>query len=289
MGTKTKEIAEKTRERSIGTLLGAAVGDALGAPVEFSTAQEIASRYGTVREMLGGGLYNWKPGEYTDDTSMMLCVAESLAEKKKCRPEDIIKKFSDWHKSNPKDVGDASSAKDKPKNGSIIACAPLSLMYYRDEEALIKASIGVSVITHRHTEAKLSCVLVNLLIAGLLNGFSRRDAYLYAVKRTREINSNFVKKYIDEPYVPDPEERLAADTLLIATKSFLASRSFEDAVVGAVNLGGDADTNGAVAGALAGAYFGRPAIPRRWTTRLNPLPAKHFVNLGETLFKIELL
>ncbi len=288
------------RERFIGTLLGAAVGDALGGPVEFMTAQEISSRYGTVREMMGGGSYGWECGEYTDDTSMMLCIAESLATHKNCCPGDIAQKFVAWYKTDPKDIGCttkealsrldngmpffSSGVREKPTNGSITRCAPLSLMYLFRADALIDASMEVSAITHGHIEAKLSCVFINLMIAKLLLGANRKDAYDYAVEKTREINREFVKKYISSSYSPESRKGLAVNTLLLSTSSVMGAKSFEEAVVRAINLGGDTDTIGAATGALAGAHFGRSAIPRRWSSRLNPKPAKHFVELGEKLF-----
>lgn len=298
--SEKKEVAEKTRERFIGTLLGAAVGDALGGSVEFMTAQEIKTRYGTVREMMGGGPYHWRLGEYTDDTEMMLCIAESLVSLQDFCPEEIAQRFVNWYNSEPKDIGcttrealarlcegvpiDRSGVREKPTNGSVMRCAPLSLHYYGDEdEALIDASMEASAITHSHPEAELSCVFINVMIAKLLLGASRKDSYEYAVERTKEMDQGFIKKYIGSSYKPDPKKGLAINTLLLATSSFMGAKSFEEAVVRAVNLGGDADTTGAVTGALAGAYFGRSGIPRRWSKRLNPLPAKHFVKLGEAL------
>ena len=298
-----KEIERTMRERFIGTLLGAAVGDALGGSVEFMTAQEISNRYGTVREMIGGGSYNWKCGEYTDDTSMMLCIAESLVAQQKYCPEDIARRFMAWYKSNPKNIGGTtrealtrlcegvplcrSGVKEKPTNGSVMRCAPLSLIYCHNEEALIEASMELSAITHSHADAKLSCVFINVMIVRLLMGANKKDACAHAVKKTREIDRDFVKKYIGSSYNPEPRKGLAINTLLLAMGSFMAARSFEEAVVRAVNLGGDADTTGTVTGALAGAYFGRSGIPRRWSTKLNPLPAKHFVKLGKMLFDME--
>lgn len=298
------KIEKQMRERFIGTILGAAVGDALGAPVEFMTAREIARQHGTLKEMVGGGKHSLECGEYTDDTSMMLCIAESLIAKKYYCPDDIAKRFVIWYRSNPKDIGHttrealnrldngmlffASGVQGKPTNGSIMRCAPLSLAYLFRENVLIDVSMEVSAITHTHIEARLSCAFINLMIAKLLLGANQKESYNCAVDKIREINCDFVKKYIDSSYNPDPGEGLAVNTLLLATSSFLGARSFEEAVVRAVNLGGDADTTGTVTGALAGAYFGRSNIPTRWFSKLNPKPANHFVRLGERLFDTEM-
>lgn len=296
------EVEKAMRERFIGVPLGAAVGDALGAPVEFMAARDIAQNYGTVREMKGGGAYDWKCGEYTDDASLTLCLAESLVEKNGYDPGDIARRFVAWYKTDPKDIGKTtrealgrlargasfleSGVKEKPTNGSIMRCAPLSMIFCHDEDSLIEASRETSAITHSHIEAELSCIFINIMIARLLMGSSKAEAYAYAAQRTRMIDPDFVKQYIGSSYYPDPERGLAVNTLLLATGSFLAARSFEETVVRAVNLGGDADTTGAVAGALAGAYYGRSAIPRRWSAKLNPKPAKYFVKLAEALFEM---
>ncbi len=295
-------MSDRELERAQGSLLGAAVGDALGGPVEFMSPEEIASRYGTVREMIGGGSYNWKRGEYTDDTSMMLCIAESLLAQKKYHPEDIARRFVAWYESKPKDIGCTTrealsrlchgvircdaGVKEKPTNGSVMRCAPLSIAFFQNEDKLVEASQQTSAITHRHIEAKLSCVFINVMIAQLLLGVDKKTAFNDAVRKTKDIEPYFAKKYIGSSYRPDPRKGLAINTLLLATSSFMSAGSFEEAVVKAVNLGGDADTTGAVTGALSGAYFGVSAIPQRWSSKLNPRPARYFIEIGKSLFEM---
>ena len=293
------------RDKFVATLLGGAVGDALGAPLEFMTAQEIANQYGTAREMMAGGAYDWRCGECTDDTSLSRCVAESLIECKGYNPKDMAQRFLKWSKTEEaKDIGNttkealarlesgvkfsASGILKNPTNGSVMRCAPLSLMYVHQEDALIDVSMEVSAITHAHPEAKLSCVFINLMIAKMLLGFDRKAAYDYAAKKVREIDRDFIKQYIGSSYKPEPSKGLAVNTLLLATSSFMKAQSFEETVTKAVNMGGDADTTGAVAGALAGAYFGSTGIPQRWSSVLKPKPAEHFMTLGEQLFKMKI-
>lgn len=292
------------RDKFIGTLMGGAVGDALGAPVEFLTAQQIFDQYGPDREMMAGGAYDWRCGECTDDTSLSRCVAESLVECKGYNPEDMAQRFVRWSKTEEaKDIGNTtrealarldngvkfseSGILKNPTNGSVMRCAPLSLMYLYQEEILISASMEVSAITHAHPEAKLSCVFINLMIAKMLLGFGKKDAYTYATKKVRELDRDFIKQYICSSYKPEPKKGLAVNTLLLAVSSFMKAQSFEETVTKAVNLGGDADTNGSVAGALAGAYFGSSSIPKRWSAALNPKPAEHFAALGEQLFEMK--
>lgn len=299
-----REVEKTVQEKFSGTLLGGAVGDALGAPVEFMSAQDISNRHGKVKRMLGGGPFGWGVGEYTDDTTMMLCIAESLVEKKECDPKDIANRFVAWYKKEPKDIGNTTKralsrlaggcsiheAGDRraPTNGSVMRCAPIGLVFATDEEKLIQASLEVSAITHAYIDAKMSCVFISLMIAGLVNGKKRKDAYHEAVRKTRYLDRNFVKKYIDFSYKPNTNG-LAVDTMLFATSSFMKAGSFREAVTNAVNLGGDTDTIGAVTGALAGAFFGVSAIPTKWSSHINPRPARHFIKLGEALFNMERL
>ncbi|MDQ3023642.1 MAG: ADP-ribosylglycohydrolase family protein, partial [bacterium] len=88
-----------------GCLLGLACGDALGAPLEFLSAAEVAAKHGTVTEMLGGGWLNLRPGQVTDDTQMTLCVAESYIENGGFAPQDIADRFVEWYRTGPVDIG----------------------------------------------------------------------------------------------------------------------------------------------------------------------------------------
>lgn len=277
---------ERLRDRYRGCLLGLAAGDALGAPVEFINRDEIALRYGLVREMLGGGWLDTKPGEYTDDTQMTLAITRSIAELGRIAPADIGTRFVQWMESMPKDIGnttlqslgylaagmpwDEAGARTAARkgdsgagNGSIMRTAPIGLACRNDLEALIRQSIDISRITHADPRCCWSCVALCQAIAALLGD---TDDVLAAATVG-----------IEEPEVVATLEKAAtigrADvrsggyvlhTLGAAFWAFVNHDSFEDVVVAAVNLGGDADSSGAVAGALAGACYGASAIPERW-------------------------
>jgi ADP-ribosyl-[dinitrogen reductase] hydrolase len=277
---------ERLRDRYRGCLLGLAAGDALGAPVEFINRDEIALRYGVVREMLGGGWLDTKPGEYTDDTQMALAIARSIAELGRIDPADIGARFVQWMESMPKDIGnttlqslgylaagmpwDEAGARTAARkgdsgagNGSVMRAAPIGLACRNDPAALIRQSIDISRITHADPRCTWSCVALCQAIAALLHG---SENVLAAAAEG-----------IEEPEVRATLERTAtigrADvrsggyvlhTLGAAFWAFVNHDSFEDVVVAAVNLGGDADSSGAVSGALAGARYGASAIPERW-------------------------
>lgn len=296
-------------DRFEGTLVGLAVGDALGAPVEFGpqggfmTAQEIASRYGTISEMIGGGELKLKPGEYTDDTNMMLCIAESLAENRGYNPDDIAQRFVRWYLTKPRDMGHTTRAalrkiakgvswkeagdKDRPSNGSVMRCAPIGLFFaFENAEILTKASIETSAITHSHRDAVLSCVVLNSMISQLVKGTGKWPAFRYAAEKAVKDDGFFENLILASSGKRDPSSGLAVDTIVLAVNSFTAAKTFEEAVVSAVNLGGDTDTIGAVAGAIAGAHWGVKAIPERWSSKLNPYSVEKIKEIARTLFEL---
>lgn len=272
-------------DRFQGCLVGLAAGDALGGPVEGCTPGEIAARYGRLTEMVGGGWLGLRPGETTDDTAMMLCIARSIVETGRFDPDDVVQHFLGWFRSNPKDIGNitrralAELERGTPwkrsgfvahralggmsaGNGSIMRCAPIALLHRDNEHLLIRDSIYSSIITHFDQKASWAAAALNLTIARLLSG--SKDALLEAI--APKIQDGAVRQALMQ--APDldevPTSGYVLDTLQAALWSFLRTDSFEDAVATAVNLGGDADTTGAVCGALAGACYGLSAIPGRW-------------------------
>ncbi|HEX77533.1 MAG TPA: ADP-ribosylglycohydrolase family protein [Dehalococcoidia bacterium] len=275
-----------------GCLVGVAVGDALGAPVEGMSPEHIRSRWGQVTEMMAGR--GWGRGEHTDDTAMTLCLARSLVERGEFEPEDVAARFLDWFQAGAKGIGrttlialselgrgaswqEASLLAHhrlgglSAGNGSIMRCAPIGLFYYRRPDRLIEASLESALITHWDPRAGWAAVALNLLIAGLVQG--RKEGLLEEVAGL--MDNEEVSRVLLEASAGARERLVPSayvlDTLKAALGCFLQAPSFEAAVVSAVNLGGDTDTTGAVCGALAGAYFGLGGVPHRW---LEPLYAK---------------
>ncbi len=288
------EITDDLQDRFRATLLGLAVGDALGAPLEFMHAREIAERFGTVRDMIGGGWLNVAPGEVTDDTQMMLCLAESLAQRSTFDPDDVVSKFIIWFDTHPKDMGNTTQAvltliKNEANwrsaarkahdllegksagNGSLMRVAPIGLLFHQNENLLIEASFTSSKLTHWDDLAAESCVAFNLILADLLHGFGPDEAIQNAVDKMLPRNEE-VAETLENVRDKDFEELaptgFVLDTLEAALWHLLHAETFENALIRAVNMGGDADTIGAVTGALAGAYFGLGAIPARWLETL---------------------
>lgn len=290
-----------------GCLIGLAVGDALGAPVEGMARAQIERKYGKVNRMLGGGWHALPPGGYTDDTAMMLCIARSIVQKRIFDPDDVASKFLRWFNGDPIGIGrttwialseikagaawneagkiaheklDGKSA----GNGSIMRCAPIGLLHFKNYDKLVRDSIDSSIITHWDPQAGWGCVAVNLAIAELL--FDRKDDLLSKIGEN--IDQPEVKRTITrvgkiESLRREPSAYVL-DTLQAAFWCFLNTASFEDAVVTAVNLGGDTDTVGAVCGALAGAYYGFEAIPERWHEVLQD--RDEILELGQKIYEL---
>lgn len=292
-----------------GVLVGLATGDALGAPLEFMPAAEISRQHGTVRDMLGGGWLRIKPGECTDDTEMAICIAESLAELGQFNPEDIAQRFVAWADCDPKDIGVLTraavhylregvpvfeaarrawddSGQTSAGNGSVMRCAPVALFDCFDAKALVADSIASSRITHWDERCCDGCALVNHLISRLLK--DETDELLADAQQFLSGRSPHLREAIEKlPTLTKSDLRptgYVVDTIQVALWCLTHSDSFEDALVTCVNLGGDADTTGAVCGALAGAQFGMDAIPARWLDALRG--KQRLIGLASALYRL---
>ena len=283
------ESAERLSDRFRGVLLGLATGDALGAPLESQPART-PEHYLT--EMVGGGWQQLAPGEWTDATEQTLCIVESLLTKRVFDPDDIARRFVVWMQSSPKDIGlhtrrvldaiqkgdsweEASKENqaldpDNAPNGSLMRSAPLALFFCRHPEYVASLSPVLSHITHAHPDCEWACVFLNVTLVALLTGLSKTEA----VERAYDAidgASQALKDRVGQAMGPTCEVAptgYVLDTLEVALWAFLHTKTFEDAVITAVNRGSDADTVGAVVGALAGARYGMAQIPARWLIAL---------------------
>jgi ADP-ribosyl-[dinitrogen reductase] hydrolase len=281
------------RGRFRGALLGLAVGEAMGAPAEFLTAEQIEERFGLITEMLGGGIYELAAGETVDATGMMLCLAESLADSGRFDPEDVIERYRLWFESHPVHVSltvraamlsyragthwDVASRRafeilggPTAGNGSLIRCAPLGLVYSGDAELRRELSHRESTLTHFDRLAGWACAAFNDLLSAALRGDLRGE--LPAVATSLDDEDSRVSAALRSTLEAAPEEirssSFVLDTLQTALWTVLQGADFEHTVVTAINLGSDACAVGAVAGALAGALYGEAGIPPRWHAAL---------------------
>ena len=278
-----------TRDRFRGTLLGLAAGEALGTPAEFLTAEQVVEKYGVITEMIGGGVYDIAPGEITDATEMMLCLAGSLADNGEFEPEDIMARLGSWLDSQPHHVSltvraalisyrsgthwDVASRRafeilggPTAGNGSLIRCAPVGLLYWDDAPTRHEISLRESTLTHFDRLAGWSCAAFNDLVTAAVQGELAED--LPAIARTFDDEDKRVAAVLRETQAAEAEEIVSSsfvlDTLQTALWTVLHGADFEHAVTIAVNMGNDATAAGAVTGALAGAVYGESGIPTRW-------------------------
>jgi ADP-ribosyl-[dinitrogen reductase] hydrolase len=267
-------------DRVRGCLVGAAVGDALGAPGEFMPREHFDQH--PLTEMIGGGPFNWARGQVTDDTVMMLCIAESFAELGRSDVSDIARRFVGWLDSEPPDIGNQTRQalqavketgepfggvvvfEKNPEaagNGSVMRTAPVGLMFLDDEEARAQAAHTISSITHHHPLCRLGCEVVSHIIADLVKG---KD--LHATFDDR-LSDRFGSGYFDRRLVHRNQiksDGYVLHTVQAAIWAVTRSSTFEEALTVAVNLGGDTDSVGAVAGAIAGSHYGFSGMPKRW-------------------------
>jgi ADP-ribosylglycohydrolase len=288
-------------DRYRGAMLGLAVGDALGTTLEFTAAGQFAP----IEDMIGGGPFDLKPGEWTDDTSMALCLAESLLECGGFDPLDQLSRYVRWkraghHSSNGRcfDIGGTvrkalarferhstpwadGSDPYSAGNGSLMRLAPVPLVFALDPELAIANAALSSKTTHGHPEAIDACRYMAGLIVGAIQERTKDDllrpqfspivglwiSYPLALAIAHVANGSFLQ---EEPPVIRGDGYVTR-CLEAALWAFARSTCFEDGALRAVNLGEDADTTGAVYGQLAGAYYGVNSIPERWRSKLAKL------------------
>lgn len=266
-------------ERALGAYLGLAIGDALGATVEFMTAREIQATHGVHRSIVGGGWLRLKAGQVTDDTQMSLALGRSLL----AHPEWNLRASADhlllWMRGRPIDIGhtcrrglrryalegtlSAEPAPDDGGNGAAVRNLPIALATVGDETALTSWSLQQAHITHNHPCSDAATLAFGRMTQALLRG-ADRDACLPIA--TRLVTEMPVFRF--NPW-PGNTSGYIVDTTQTALEAFFATSSFEECIVRAVNRGGDADTIGAFAGQLAGACYGVQAIPPAWLRRLD--------------------
>jgi ADP-ribosyl-[dinitrogen reductase] hydrolase len=302
------------RDRYQGALLGLAVGDALGTTLEFKRPGSFAP----ITDMVGGGPFSLKPGQWTDDTSMALCLAESLIECKGFDPVDQLTRYCRWWRTGYLsstgrcfDIGNTtrdalqrfertgepfpgSTASDSAGNGSLMRLAPVPLFFRNNSQEAIEKAAMSSRTTHGAREAEDACRYFAGLLIGVLQG--RPKAELLAAGFTpvpglwddAPLAPKIANVAAGSFKVKDPPiiqgTGYVVDCLEAALWAFHRSETFREGALLAVNLGDDADTTGAVYGQLAGAYYGAQGIPEAW--RLRVALWETIGSLAETLFRM---
>lgn len=302
------------RSRYRGAMLGLAIGDALGTTLEFAQP----GQFEPVTDMVGGGPFGLAPGQWTDDTSMALCLAESLIECRGFDATDQMQRYVRWFRHGYRsstgecfDVGATVAAALRrfertgdpwtgladpayAGNGSLMRVAPVPLAFAQNPSAAIDAAAAMSRTTHAAPEPVDACRYYAGLIVGALNGVPK-DQLL--APRYAPIDGVWQKMplagRIDEIAAGSFKKRQPPDirgagyvvrTLEAALWGFWHADTFKDGLLKVVNLGEDADTTGAIYGQLAGAYFGAEALPVSWRERLTG--SGGIVELADALYAL---
>jgi ADP-ribosyl-[dinitrogen reductase] hydrolase len=291
------------RDRFVGALVGLACGDAVGTTVEFS----LRGTFDPVVDMVGGGPFELSPGEWTDDTSMALCLAESLLHCGGFDARDQMNRYVNWWRwgylsstGSCFDIGsttrralaryeetmDPFAGDADPMaagNGSLMRLAPVALFFHPDEAQVVRHSAESSRTTHAAPEALACCRLLGLALSRALAGVDKHRLLEGATSIVTEPAMRAIVQgaYRDKARAAISGSGYCVASLEAALWCFERTDSFAKAVLAAVNLGDDADTTGAITGQLAGAYYGVHAIPEHWRERL--ALRDEIVSLGERL------
>lgn len=286
-----------------GALFGVAVGDALGAPLEFMSEQEIKRRYGIVKEMIGGGWLNVKPGEVTDDTQMTVAAALAVAMHPDNPAPHAGQFFAQWAMGGPKDIGgtcrsaitnalqamtrrpdlkDCKGLADyelwaeasrltaiqngnrSAGNGALMRTVYPGL-YYVDEAEALDVADKIGRLTHWDDLSAEACTLYTKMVHCLTKYHASPVAELWRMMEDILTGTQYEKSEKKKHLNPTG---FVVDSFKCALYCLRNTKNFESAVVMAANMGGDADTIGAITGGLAGALYGYEAIPVRWKMAL---------------------
>jgi ADP-ribosyl-[dinitrogen reductase] hydrolase len=266
-------------DRALGAYLGFAIGDALGATVEFMTKGEIAARYGVHDRMVGGGWLKLAPGKVTDDTEMALALGRSLIRRRGLDPRDLCEEFAAWLKKGPVDVGNtcrrgirryltegsiaAPYFEGDAGNGAAMRVLPLALATCGHPDTAEAWCPTQCHVTHHHPLSDAAALALVRMMHVLLAGETKAAARVIADALAEEHRA-----FRFDPY-RGLSSAFVVDTMQTVLHFYFNTASFAECVVLTVNQGGDADTTGALAGMLAGVTYGAPALPSGWLGRLD--------------------
>ncbi|WP_372880339.1 ADP-ribosylglycohydrolase family protein [Psychromonas sp.] len=291
--TVFSELADHSmylQDKSRGCLVGLAVGDAVGTTLEFRPP----GTFKPLTDMVGGGHFCLKKGYWTDDTSMALCLGHSLVESIGFNALDQMQRYCNWLDHGYMssigtcfDVGvSVSSALRRFQktgdpfagakgrwssgNGSIMRLAPVPIFYQQQPLQAVHYAGESSRTTHGSPLCVDACRYLSLFLVSLING-SEKQAFscIEYTPQTDEIRSIKSGAFLDKPYQGLTGSGFVIESLESALWCFLKTDSFESCVLAAANLGNDADTTAAIAGQMAGAYYGHMQIRQDWLAALH--------------------
>lgn len=265
--------------------LGLAIGDALGATVEFLTPREIQAQHQTHRDIVGGGWLKLKAGQVTDDTMMSLAMGDAMLTVNAIDATAIGRGFDAWMRTKPVDIGNtvrrgimrfrrtgetvSPYSEHDAGNGACMRCLPVALATFgSSDETLRRAHNAQAHLTHHNALSDGATIAVMRAVQHGLAGVPETEVFERLARSLEAVSKAFAAG-------PDSKSELnpsgyIVDTMRAVVQSLQSTNNFEDCLIDVVNRGGDADTTGAIAGMIAGACYGEMDLPDRWLDALEP-------------------
>jgi ADP-ribosyl-[dinitrogen reductase] hydrolase len=284
------------RSRARGALLGLALGDALGATVEFLTPSEIRAAWGVHERIRGGGWLRLKPGQVTDDTTMAFALAGALLRYEDCSADDFARAFDDWMRAKPIDIGSTvrrgivrfrhSGEPCVPPsadagNGATMRCAPVALrLLGAPARCVEEVALDQARVTHHNPLTDAATRSVVAMIQAALAGQGIRGIM-------REAHG-LVAAYPEFRFRTRPmlnPSGYIVDTMRALLQAMDVNDSFASALIDVVNRGGDADTTGAILGSIMGALSGIEGLPQAWLRALDACVYARAVGFADMLIE----
>jgi ADP-ribosyl-[dinitrogen reductase] hydrolase len=272
-----------TTDRATAAYLGLAIGDALGATVEFMTPREITVKYGVHDTLRGGGWLHLKPGQVTDDTTMSLALGNSILAQGRVDAFAVALSFDTWMRAKPVDIGntvrrnllqfrktgnpEAPYSDNDAGNGAAMRILPVALATFGQPDEAVRAACRAQAhVTHHCELSDAACETLALMVQDALRG---KDKNYLLHKHAHPLAARYpIFKFRAIKQSANPSGYVV-DTLQAVFQSFFDTDDFRDCLTDVVNRGGDADTTGAIAGMLAGALYGMKQIPFTWLNKLD--------------------
>jgi ADP-ribosyl-[dinitrogen reductase] hydrolase len=290
------QMNQEIINRAKAAYIGFAIGDALGATTEFMTSNEIKKVYGVHKNIVGGGWLHLKAGNITDDTEMCIYMADSIIESGYFTTENVAKYFLKWMQHKPIDIGQtvrrglvnfkitnncvSPYSEYSAGNGACMRNLPIILYTLKDWQHFRELTLSQCHITHNNIHSDLITLILGEITKHLIVYADKTMASSIAEKFIYEHPSYSFKKYNGE------NSGYIVDTFKTVMYHFLKYDNFYDTLVSVVNIGGDSDTNGALAGMLAGALYNLNGIPKRWLKKLNKKILQRITFQAEKLLEI---
>ncbi len=284
-------------DRATAAYLGLAIGDALGATVEFMMPREIRAQYGTHDKLIGGGWLHLKPGQVTDDTTMSLALGNSILEQGRVDALAAARAFDAWMRAKPVDIGntvrrnllqfrktgnpEAPCSEHDAGNGAAMRVLPVALATLGQSEDAVRAACRAQAhVTHHSALSDAACECLVFMVQDALHGASKNELLHRHAHPLAAAHPEFRFRAVKQQHNPSG---YVVDTLQAVFQSFFDTDDFSSCLIDVVNRGGDADTTGAIAGMLAGALYGLEEIPEQWSKTLDTVTARQCMDQARGL------